>query len=187
MKIERITQSYEIGKPVKHSKSEFDELWIGDSIFLISAKKFARWEGWSKPENLAKIRLEEKVLNWPIHDMEIRESPPAELKPVSTKPHIKASVPFDPSDREIDLHIEKLNPSLTHARPERILEYQISMCHKFLENAINHKSPFVTIVHGKGEGVLKLEVEHLLSKFPEVNFHIPANQGGASEVWMSYK
>ena len=172
---------------MRHPAKQFDELWIGDSIYLHSRNSFGKWEGWDRRLHTAYIRIGDSIYTENISEIEIRERPAKTTIQETESVTLPDSVPFDPSDREIDLHIEKLNPTLTHARAERILEYQIEICRKFISNAIAQKCPFVTIIHGKGEGVLKLEVEHLLSEFPEVNFHIPANKGGASEVWMSYK
>ena len=56
---------------------------------------------------------------------------------------------------------------------------------KFMDGAIEAGLKRVTIVHGKGKGTLKAEVEHLLkSSYKDaVHLIIPLNEG-TTEVWL---
>ena len=67
-----------------------------------------------------------------------------------------------------------------------ILNHQIKRCQAYIESIINARVSPVTIVHGKGKGQLKLEVEYLLSQYEEYLHSIPAHDGGASQVWFKY-
>jgi len=87
---------------------------------------------------------------------------------------------------EVDLHIEKLRPDLAHANVDRIRDVQVAACKKFIEEAIQHKLGIVKIIHGKGRGVLKNEVLHLVKLSDHYHFHTSANDGGAIEVWFKY-
>ena len=112
-----------------------------------------------------------------IKDAAELELEPIELSKVSNAANLS---------REIDLHIESLNPSLAHEAPQMILNHQIKRCKAFIESIISVKVSPVTIVHGKGKGQLKLEVEYLLSQYEEYQHSIPTNDGGASQIWFKY-
>lgn len=163
----------------------FDELWIGDLVWSESLQRNVKWEG-QTTGNRARIRLFDHLRTVPLGDLspaKISPSPESKktVKKNSTQPHR-----LPPASSAIDLHIEKLNPDLQHVRAEVILEYQLKMCRKFVKNAIQHRLHIITIIHGKGEGVLRLEVHHMLEDFEEFHYAIPSNQNGATEVWLRY-
>jgi hypothetical protein len=86
----------------------------------------------------------------------------------------------------IDLHIEVLAPQMTGMPAGSIIEYQLEACKNFIMASIAANKQHVTIIHGKGQGVLKREVEALLATFgQQARFKIPKNDGGAVEVWLS--
>ena len=87
-------------------------------------------------------------------------------------------------ETEIDLHIESLAPHMIDALPERIRDFQIEKCRAFIEQCIQEKLPVVLIIHGKGKGVLRQEVIHLIKSFQEVRFFLEKHDGGALEVWL---
>lgn len=69
---------------------------------------------------------------------------------------------------------EMLNLQLDHAR------------HK-LEFAIQKRIPKIVFIHGKGEGVLKMELEYLLGRYSNVKFYDADYQKyglGATEVYV---
>ena len=102
----------------------------------------------------------------------------------SNRPKIKKEKPKELS-ASIDLHMEVLNPSLQHGRPERIVDIQIKAAKEFIDKSIAHGTKQILIIHGKGEGVLKSEIDHLLSLYDEVKFTFSKNNGGATEVWFT--
>jgi dsDNA-specific endonuclease/ATPase MutS2 len=71
---------------------------------------------------------------------------------------------------EFDLHIEKLvrNPrSLSHYD---ILTLQSDTAKRHIEFAIRNRIPKIILIHGVGEGILKSELDFLLSRYENVVF-----------------
>lgn len=158
---------------------DLDELWIGDTVKLLASNRIGKYDG--QINGKARININGKIVltapsNLSIH--EEKESPYIDLD-LSTG----TSTTVEPPNTEIDLHIDKLNPNMLNALPERIRDYQIGAAKTFIEQAIQHKLSSIEIIHGKGKGVLKAEVHHLLSLYDEVKFHVMGRDGGSTEVW----
>ena len=112
---------------------------------------------------------------------EVEKEEPFRIEEVNT-----ATTPtYDPFNfpSSIDLHIEKLDASYLNAQPERILSVQLGALDNYLDAAEQSAVKIITIIHGKGTGVLKAETEHRLKARESVNFYVEAHQGGAVEVW----
>ena len=165
-----------------------NDLWIGDYVQLIKSGRIGRYEGPGKNGKL-KIRIHDNkvVLSTlkNIHVLDDDYRPNHEIEQVE-EVRRSENREYETLEKEIDLHMEKLFPSQFFSRPERILDLQIKAAKNYIEKAIELRLPRVIIIHGKGEGVLKTEIDHLLKGFDQVNFHIEANRGGATEVWFSY-
>ena len=71
--------------------------------------------------------------------------------------------------------------------PARIIAFQLDKCKAFIQHAIDARMNIITIIHGKGEGVLRAEVHHLARLFDEVKFVIPKENSGATEVWLEFQ
>ncbi len=84
----------------------------------------------------------------------------------------------------LDLHLEKLAPHMEGEPAGRILDYQLQQSDAFIRHAIHHNMPHITIIHGKGQGVLKDAISHQLSLFSQVKITFTKNGGGAVEVWL---
>ena len=84
----------------------------------------------------------------------------------------------------LDLHIEVLNPGIAKEAPQIILNHQILRCKKHIDRAIALGINSITIIHGKGTGQLKREVDHIVAMNDAVRFSIPQNDGGATEIWL---
>lgn len=82
----------------------------------------------------------------------------------------------------IDLHIDKLNPSLESNRPERIFDFQMKAFDSYLRRSIKEKKTSFKVIHGKGTGVLKAEIESILKYHPNVLQSFSMSDGGAIEV-----
>jgi dsDNA-specific endonuclease/ATPase MutS2 len=164
---------------------DLNELWIGDTVKLQSSGKIGTYIG-TNSEGRPRVRCGTKVILTAANNIEVfhesEKQGEVDIELIE-KPTVKNSAYLS---REIDLHIENLNPSLTHEAPQMILNHQIKRCRTYIESIINAQISPVTIVHGKGKGQLKLEVEYLLSQYDEYNYSIPANDGGASQVWFTY-
>lgn len=86
---------------------------------------------------------------------------------------------------EFDLHIEKLvkNPRiLSH---HDILTLQSDTARRHVDFAIRNRIPKIILIHGVGEGILKSELEFLLSRYDNLTFREASFQKygvGAMEV-----
>lgn len=163
-----------------------NDLWIGDAVRLKSSGKIGIYLG-VNPKGRARVKCGYKVVlsssqNIEIHEGVEKQEEELELLPIKPSQVVMAaSLP-----KEYDLHIEYLNPTLTHEAPQIILNHQLKKCKEYVEQVISARLNMVTIIHGKGKGQLKLEVNFLLSQYDEFNYSIPTNDGGASEVWFKY-
>lgn len=86
---------------------------------------------------------------------------------------------------EVDLHIEKLVKNFRGLSNFEILNIQMDNAKGQLEFAIRKRMPKLVFIHGVGEGVLKSELEFLLSKYDGITFKEASYQKygvGATEV-----
>lgn len=156
---------------------DINELWIGDLLRIKEDGRRATFEG--QINGQLKIRVGDKFI---VVDADALEIAPAEKE--APEPMVQESRSFDPLNFEthLDLHLESLDPSRKNDSPIQIRAYQIRRCREFLENALRLKIREVTIIHGKGEGVLKADVINLLSEFPEITSIEELHQGGAQRI-----
>ena len=112
-------------------------------------------------------------------------------KSVDNSPKKKSLFKSDQIDKnqpimEVDLHIGQLT-STTHGMDNYdMLNLQMTTAKQKLEYAIRNRIQKVVFIHGKGEGVLKKELEFLLKKYP-VDFYEASFQKyglGATEVYI---
>lgn len=87
---------------------------------------------------------------------------------------------------EVDLHIEKLTSHSRGMDTYDILELQINTAKHQIKFAQSKQIDKVIFIHGQGTGVLKKELEFLLSQYPSVTYTDASYQkygfGGALEV-----
>lgn len=92
--------------------------------------------------------------------------------------------PIKPKSRyEIDLHIEVLDPSHKAQAFVHVLEIQMEACRNFIEESYANKRNPITIIHGRGEGILRNEIKSLLDHDHRIGLTKTINRGGATEVW----
>lgn len=87
---------------------------------------------------------------------------------------IKVTIPL----HEVDLHIEKLLP---HEDPvllsnSEILRQQLAAFQDNLDRAIAANMHEIIFIHGTGNGVLKKEIQKLLSRHPHIKFYEDARK-----------
>ncbi len=167
---------------------DLNSLWIGDLVQVVSSGRQGKFEGLNK-EGKARVSIDDKIFLVTDNN----------LRPVSEKEYFpdiheflqndsqqdKKSEPLKIKfDHTIDLHLEKLAPHMQNELPARILEFQVQKSEAFIKDAISKKYPHITIIHGKGEGVLKAQIEEQLKSFTQVRFTFSKNGGGAVEVWL---
>ena len=72
---------------------------------------------------------------------------------------------------EVDLHIHHLTKSTRGMSNFDMLNLQLDTARGQLEFAIRKRIPKIVFIHGKGEGVLKQELETLFSRYNNVRFY----------------
>ncbi|KXK37276.1 MAG: Smr/MutS family protein [Saprospiraceae bacterium] len=164
------------------------DLWIGDVVRIISSGKIGKFEGIHptgkariahhgkillvKASNLELVPEKELIPDFDLFydedDDEIADNP---IKKLKTRP-----------EQTLDLHIEKLAPHMKNEPSGKIIEYQLQQSEIFIKNAIEYGLPQITIIHGKGQGVLREAIEHQLKMLHQVKFFFTKNGGGAVDV-----
>ncbi len=72
---------------------------------------------------------------------------------------------------EVDLHIDKIIDNSSELSPSEIFSLQIKRLHESMEEAISNKMRRVVIIHGVGQGTLKIQIrKELQEKYPEFLF-----------------
>ncbi len=102
------------------------------------------------------------------------------------------SIKVKPKERnappmEVDLHIEKLVNSFRGMNNYDILSLQLDTAKRQIEFAVNKRIPKIVFIHGVGEGVLKAELDFLLSRYDNLKFYDANFQKyglGATEVYI---
>ena len=80
------------------------------------------------------------------------------------RPHVSKPKQQPAEIIEIDLHINALLDSTAGMSNGEMLEYQMDTFRKVLADNRNNKGQRIVFIHGKGEGVLRAEIEKLLKK-----------------------
>lgn len=170
---------------------DIKDLWIGDRIRIKTSGRVGKFEGINK-EGKARIAVDSKIIltaavnleklpDEPSHSFDIdRYLEDEKVKEQKNKPTLRVTF-----EHTLDLHIEKLAPHMTNDMPQRILDYQLVKSENFVREAIEKHYPHITIIHGKGQGVLKTAIEHQLKMFTQVRYTFSKNQGGAVEIWLT--
>ena len=107
----------------------------------------------------------------------LREVSPEEIRQVI---HQKSQPPLRPRILnklpqkeiiEVDLHINTLLDSTAGMTNAEMLSYQMDTFHRILEENKNRKGQKIVFIHGKGEGVLRTEIEkQLKSRYKTYHF-----------------
>ena len=88
---------------------------------------------------------------------------------------------------EVDLHIHKLVETTRGMSNHDMLTLQLETAERQLKFAIQKRIQRVVFIHGVGEGVLKMELDYLLSRYDNVDFYDADYQKyglGATEVFI---
>ncbi|MFK7050235.1 MULTISPECIES: Smr/MutS family protein [Flavobacterium] len=91
---------------------------------------------------------------------------------------------------EVDLHIEKLVQTTKGMNNYDILNIQVETAQRQLDFAIKNRIQKVVLIHGVGEGILKAELDFLLSRYSYISFQEASFQKygfGATEVYINQK
>jgi dsDNA-specific endonuclease/ATPase MutS2 len=165
------------------------DLWIGEAVKLKASGKSGKFLG-INTDGKARIQTEGKIILTASHNLEIIPEKEFQLDideflKLEQEKNRTSTTPLKIKfDHTLDLHIEKLAPHMENELAARILEFQLLQSENFIKNAIEKKYHHFTIIHGKGQGVLKQAIEHQLSLFHQVKITFSKNGGGAVEVWL---
>lgn len=164
-----------------------NDLWIGDLLKLKKSGLIGKYNGEKSPGKI-KVKTDHKTVITTLSNVEIYVENEAEILDLGLDDlPTKDTKPFDPNNKNsIDLHINILAPHLQNQPSVRILDYQVNTFHQFVDEAYNSRKRMVQIIHGKGEGVLRAEIQHLLSTDKRIHAQILTNNGGATNVWFNY-
>lgn len=87
---------------------------------------------------------------------------------------------------EVDLHIEKLIPSIKGMTNFDILNIQMEEVKRKVEFCIKNRLPRLVLIHGVGEGVLKSEIDFFLARYDNLSFQDASYRKygtGATEIY----
>jgi hypothetical protein len=161
------------------------DYWIGDRVWISSENTEGIFEGERDLQAVVKVQGVKKM--YAFDDISLLPEDDNDFIEFHDDRDPPKSIPFETSNNTIDLHIEELNPRLIHSESSEILAHQLSRLKAFLDKAIHRNAARVTIIHGKGEGVLRSEVLRILDAFPEVKQVEEERQGGAVTVFLSHE
>ncbi|WP_240463080.1 Smr/MutS family protein [Mesonia aquimarina] len=109
-----------------------------------------------------------------------------QIKRKNTAPRVKSKERTAPA-LEVDLHIHKLTNRDKNLSNFEILNIQLDAARGQLEFAIRKRIQKVVFIHGVGQGVLRAELETLLSRYDNLKFYDADFQKygvGATEVYI---
>lgn len=161
---------------------DLQDVWVGDLLRQKSTGEMGRYEG--ARNNQALVNLSGRVLAVDVQDLELVDEQDVEEEIFLDQDESPAA-PKANFTNVIDLHLEALPPYDPRSGVSEI-EFQMRYCLQFMQEVVRRKLSSATIIHGKGRGILKQEVMHLLDGFDEVRFSIPTHDGGAVEILMQY-
>ena len=120
------------------------------------------------------------------------EYSPNEVISEKEQPTRRKVVKVKPKERnqptmEVDLHIHHLTESTKYMSNYDMLNLQLDTARRQLEFAIKKRIQKIVFIHGVGEGVLKMELETLFSRYNNVKQYDADFQKyglGATEVYI---
>jgi dsDNA-specific endonuclease/ATPase MutS2 len=161
---------------------DISSLWIGDPIMSTKSGTKGTFEGIGK-DGKVRLKTDGKIkLVSAKHLVRYEEKAIKTIVQNKTKKYREV----DNFGDSIDLHIERLNPTIANSNPIHIIDYQVRKCHSFIRATIRSRKLSVVIIHGKGTGQLKTEVLNMIQDYPEIVGTKEINNGGAQELQLLY-
>ncbi|MBK8623387.1 MAG: hypothetical protein IPN79_16910 [Saprospiraceae bacterium] len=158
--------------------------WIGEKVFLLKSQRKGTVLEVLK-DGKVKVKTDEGVIISSAGNIKVIEENTFEFPDWVFEKKETKTVPMDIAHpNTIDLHIEKLEPSMIHSGAIIILQYQLRMCRAFFKENYQRKRSIVYVICGKGEGVLKSEVTAIAKNEFSVRFISEKNDGGMLEIWL---
>ncbi len=129
------------------------------------------------------IKVEDEAMNFSFNKSKIiSEKEVAKPNYINKEKKSKKELPVP----EFDLHIEKLVKNFKHMNNFDILTLQMDTAKYHIEFAMRNRIPKIVFIHGVGEGVLKSELDFMLSRYDNLSFQDANYQkygSGATEVY----
>lgn len=155
---------------------------VGDTVTIETTDGF-ELEFYKK--ELIKVEIDTTLQTNIFSNASIKEVVSQKEIPKKKSNRVKPKERFQPT-LEVDLHIHQLTNSTKGMTNHDMLTLQIDTAKRQLEFAIHKRIQKIVFIHGKGDGVLKLELEYLFGrynvKFYEANYQ---KYGlGATEVYI---
>jgi dsDNA-specific endonuclease/ATPase MutS2 len=165
-----------------------DELWIGDWLMIKSNGMKGQFNGLDDQGNVIfKAKDHNKILVSPADIEKIPDETEVsvEFSTISPKEKEPATETADDFGDTLDLHYDELVQTFPHLSGSK-LEFQLDICTRYIKFALHARLPNIQIIHGRGQGILKSEVERLLKQYHEITI-ISSNPNLASvDAWMNY-
>lgn len=161
---------------------DVDDLWIGDFVMIKSKRVIGQFEG--RQGNKIIVNIGGIKMKCTLNDLDHAEDPYLKMKDETPEEVLEKKDNYNFEGNKIDLHIEVLNQNMVDALPERIRDYQIEQCMAFLIYAKKKRYATIEIIHGKGTGLLRKEIHHILKLDPGIQFILEKNDGGSTEAWI---
>ncbi|MEP7323492.1 MAG: Smr/MutS family protein [Saprospiraceae bacterium] len=167
---------------------DLHELWIGDWLMIKSSGIKGQYNGLDEKGNIMIRTKDQNKLFVLSSDIEKIPDEQDVLVEIHNEPIHEKELEAEPADDfgdTLDLHYEELIPLFPHLSGSK-LEFQLDICTRFIKAAIHSRLPNIQIIHGRGQGILKNEVERLLKEYSEITI-ISSNPNLASvDAWMNY-
>ena len=185
LKITKMNHNFEIGDKVSVLDDAIDGIVIKVNATEITVTTNDDFVMQFKPDELVKINKESlKGLfsSKSVSQVLSEKKEPQKRSFVKEKKSRKEDFVL-----EVDLHIEKLVPSTKGLSNYEILNIQMDTAIGQLDFAIRNRMQKLVFIHGVGEGVLKSELEFMLTRYEQVSFQEASFQKygfGATEVYI---
>ncbi|MFV0391621.1 MAG: DUF2027 domain-containing protein [Paludibacteraceae bacterium] len=152
--------------PFKKEKT-YEEQTVLDFSLKINSVKFYKLHAFTETDYFDEpcmlIDLGEASENKLLTDISPDELKQAMRQKKQERPRMKTFVkPRQQEIIEVDLHINNLLETTAGMDNADMLNYQMDVFHKTLDEHKNRKGQKIVFIHGKGEGVLRKEIEKQL-------------------------
>ncbi|TXC81363.1 Smr/MutS family protein [Luteibaculum oceani] len=71
---------------------------------------------------------------------------------------------------ELDLHMEEITSEEEQQRIAHALRFQLNHLKKVVDVARKNRVKFITVIHGKGKGILRTEILNLLHQLEDIQY-----------------
>ncbi|MEO2062092.1 MAG: Smr/MutS family protein [Christiangramia sp.] len=133
------------------------------------------------------VRIDDEIDEFDLADFDseqVKQEKKIPKKPSSqrVKPKERNAPPM-----EVDLHIHQLKVSSKNMSNHEMLNLQLDTARHKLEFAMRKRIQKVVFIHGVGEGVLKMELDYLFSRYSNLKYYDADYKKyglGATEVYI---